>query len=485
MSDNYQRRPLFITCLIFGAIAIALFWILNEGASADYNRAIGVIGFFIIVWCIISNRIIHGKYISLILMFECSFYILTAGQSFLYAFNISFLGSKLDLYVFDSAVDVNRAYIFNFMCLMLLHIGTMLRPKQRIKIVLGKRQRIDSGDIGADITPDYAPTMKKIGWLVFAVSSLPYTIGRIQLYSDYLQMGYREAYISSGGSTSWSKLPDFIGSYFIFSVFLLMVAYKDNKKMRTIMEILVLVVTIINFAVGNRSEPICYVFAMFWFKILCPNSKSEKRFSYIMLATFIFAVFLVIPIIGATRNDGTLSFKTIVDALSGKNSFINMTRETFISMGWSGFPLVKTMKLIPEVYDYHYGQSYFFALLAVIPNVFGGTHIAVQYAGLPAWLMKVLNMSYGPGYSMSAEAYYNFGWFGMLVMIPLGMLINKLLGERFNKDNLLIIFAKIGLFVVLFSVPRREMLTAIRSSVYYVGFLYFMVWLLHRPRTKA
>ena len=133
------------------------------------------------------------------------------------------------------------------------------------------------------------------------------------------------------------------------------------------------------------------------------------------------------------------------------------------------------MELIPESFGFHYGESYFFALLALIPNLLGGTHISVKYAGLPQWLKTTLEMSYGPGYSMPAEAYYNFGWVGIFVMIFFGRFVYKLINEDDDMENSLKIFAKMGVFIVLFSIPRREMMTALRDGVYLVGFLYLGV----------
>ena len=61
------------------------------------------------------------------------------------------------------------------------------------------------------------------------------------------------------------------------------------------------------------------------------------------------------------------------------------------------------MQLIPSMYPFHYGLSYLFAVVGLIPNVFGGTHISVQHAALAQWLMRALNMTTGPGYSMPAN----------------------------------------------------------------------------------
>ena len=133
--------------------------------------------------------------------------------------------------------------------------------------------------------------------------------------------------------------------------------------------------------------------------------------------------------------------------------------------------MVKMMQLIPYAFNYHYGQSYFFGLLGIFPNIFGGTHIAVKYAGMAGWLMRTLDMSFGPGFSAPAEAYYNFGWFGIIALVVIGYIIAKFLNE--NRDDLgnLGTFAQVAAFIVLFSFPRRDVLTISRGLAFYVGLL--------------
>lgn len=465
------------TIAVFFGISIALVNILLKGPSSDYNQIIGILGLLIIAWCVISIRIKHKRFLVLVLLFELSYYILTSGQSFLYALNIP-LQSTLDLYLSEPTIDVNTAYIYNYLCLMMFHVGLLSEMTKKYRLILGKT-------IKSEEKHDYTATMQTIGWIIFLFSVIPYFMGRRSLYVAYSNLGYRAAYLNTGGTTSWAKITKMIGPYYVYSVFLLLVSYKDDKIKRSFFTGIVMFISLLNFMVGNRSEPICYMFALFWFKGKYPTTDSGKKLTSIMLVIFIVSLFIVIPIIGATRNNGTLSIETILDSLVGTESALNMVKDTFIGLGWSAFPLIKTMQLIPNSISYHYGESYFFALLSVFPNLVGGTHISVKYAGLPAWLMNTLKMTYGPGFSMPAEAYYNFGWFGIIVFALLGRIISRLLREDIDDKNLLSVFSKIGLFIVLFSVPRREMLTSIRNSVYDIGFIYVAVKILYNYNKKT
>lgn len=478
---NDRKRPVILTILIFLVCSIIFLIILEQGTDAQNNQLIGTIGLVIVGWCIVSSKMMYGKFFSLILMFELSFYILTAGQSFLYALGIP-LDTTLDLYWSDPAEIVNKAYIYTFFCIMLFHLGTMIKRNGKIKLVIGHRHY--SGLLGDGTNPDYTYVLRNLGWMVFAISIIPYTYQEFNLLRSYIALGYKASYMTISGLTSWSKIFSMIGDYFIFSLFMLLAGYKDSKQMRYLPAIFIALISFLNFAVGNRSEPICYMIALLWFFKNYAKTKGGQKFTTAMMVVGIGILFLIIPIIGQTRNNGTLSFETITNALYGKDSAFNAIKDTFITMGWTGFPMVKTMVLIPDSYPFRYGQSYFFALLALIPNLLGGIHISVKYAGLPQWLKTALSMSYGPGYSMPAEAYYNFGWFGIALMLLFGKWVSALLSENQDIDDSLKLFTKLGLFIVLFSIPRREMMTALRDGVYFVGFLYLGVKVLYKYRRK-
>ena len=202
------------------------------------------------------------------------------------------------------------------------------------------------------------------------------------------------------------------------------------------------------------------------------------------LIAVILVIMIIIPIIGQTRNSGTLNMNGIMAGIAGEDSAFSLIFTTISNLGYSVFPTIKTMQLIPKTYPFHFGQSYLYAILGILPNVFGGTHISVQYAALAQWLMRALEMTYGPGYSMPAEAYYNFGWLGFLLMPILGAGISRLLDERNSKGDALKTFVIIGCFIVLFSMPRRDTLTALRNLVYYVWLIWIATKLLRRRATK-
>lgn len=460
------------TLIFFVIMTLYGYYIVNVGANENYNRIIGWMGIATLVWCAVSMKVITKTFMSLPFMFEAAFYILTLGQSGVIAFKGN-IDDLLNLYYFDSPTNVNRAYIFSILCLIALNFGIVFAHNNTYRF---------NFKLKSDYKPsvDYTKAMKTVGIIMAVVSFVPYVIMWYHIVSTYSYSGYTNAFISISGSTSWSKIPTLIGEYFPIALYMLLAAYKDEKQKRNIVIALIVANAILNLSVGNRSEPISDIMVVLWFVRNQAVTPAQKRRTtiYMLIGALIFL--LIVPVIGETRNEGTLSVGTVINSFTSEGAFASSIEDTIVGMGWSAFPAVKTMQIIPNKIGFHHGESYFFALLSVFPNIFGGTHISVKYAGLPKWLQETLRLPYGPGFSAPAEAFYNFGWYGMFVMPIIGYFAYKLLSDDKKRNNALHLFVMIASFTVLFSFPRREMLTFVRTCTYQVGLSYLAVRIFYR-----
>ena len=84
---------------------------------------------------------------------------------------------------------------------------------------------------------------------------------------------------------------------------------------------------------------------------------------------------------------------------------------------------LRLQKLIPDIYDYHYGFSYIASFLSCIPSVLFGGYSFAEHANLSDWITNIEHSSYGLGFSMLGEAYYNFGWLGPVGIFFVGLFI--------------------------------------------------------------
>ncbi len=472
LSTDKQNYLNPFSILIFIIMAIWGAAIIENGAGPEFNRMIGWMGIIALLWCVYSMKCLTNTFFSLPFMFEAAFYILTLGQSLLYAINGK-IYHELNLYLTDNAQDVNHAYIFTVLCLLALNYGMILCHNSRLRFTWGSCKTADTVRI------DYTKMMQGVGQVIAIVSVAPFAVTWGKILAAYALSGYTNAYVDVSKTTSWGKLFQMVGDFFPFSLFMLMAAFRENRRKCNIVIAAVFALSVLNFSIGNRSEPIAYIMASIWFMRERAGTAQQKRRAAFLLLGGALLMALIVPIIGETRNTGELNLSTVINSFSGEGSFASAIEDTIVSMGWSAFPAIKTMQLIPGRFGYHYGESYFFAVLSVIPNVIGGTHISVQYAGLPLWLKNTLHMTFGPGYSAPAEAYYNFGWYGMLCMPVIGYLAYKMLANRKKDASALRMFVMLASFVVLFSFPRREMLTAVRNCAYCVGLPVLAVMVMH------
>lgn len=467
---KYKIRLTTLIDALFVMVVCAIsYGLMQTNLGENISPWVGRLGLVVMIWCAITDHRENSKWFTFVFMFEASFYVFTLGQSFLCGLGLEI--GTVNQYKREPVADVNTAYIFSILCLLFMHLGIQFYLHKRV------RERVDD-------QIDYSSPMKTIGLGILPFAFIAAMVELYQLFAAYHASGYAAAYASISGTTSWAKASSYIADYFPYVLFLLLIAYKYDKTMKKIFAGGIIGLTLANFAIGNRSEPICYIAALMWLGLENADNRHERRKKLLLSGIVVLVLMLVIPIIGQTRNSGGLSISGIIDGLTGEDSALDLVCETISSLGYSVFPTIKTMQLIPERYPFHYGQSYLFAILGILPNIFGGTHVSVQYAALAQWLMKVLNMTYGPGYSTPAEAFYNFGWYGILFMPIIGIGVSRLLDERNAKTNALRTFVSVGCFIVLFSVPRRDALTALRELVFYVGIVEIAVKMLAKRAMK-
>lgn len=152
------------------------------------------------------------------------------------------------------------------------------------------------------------------------------------------------------------------------------------------------------------------------------------------------------------------------------------------------------MEYIPSRTSYRFGMSYIVALILLIPKSFGlgSVYPKLQsYLG-ETWLWNANKsygrdfLSFGVGFSMIAESYYNFSWGGIVVMIPLAGIITHFLKEK-KIENAWSLYIRLALMLSFFTEPRRQfqsVLKAIEYSVFFMA-LYLLVYIGKKRKDKC
>jgi len=238
---------------------------------------------------------------------------------------------------------------------------------------------------------------------------------------------------------------------------LLMIAYSKKRHMLAAIYSAAMVIVITNLMYGERSEMMAAGLVLLWYHRYYIST--NKVISNALLFGSIVAIILLVPVMGAMRNSGLVTLDVILDfvAVSGKEAVTT----TLSVAGYSLFPLVMTMELIPAYQDFGYGSSFLASMTSFIPNIVGGRHIAAEYGDLSTWLMKELDMTFGPGFSIPAEVYYNFGWFPIPMLLILGFVFGRFLTPK--KGDYIRLVVVMMFFFLNVTRPRREFLGAARS----------------------
>ena len=99
------------------------------------------------------------------------------------------------------------------------------------------------------------------------------------------------------------------------------------------------------------------------------------------------------------------------------------------------------------------------AVIGILPSSLDVLHIQDywnEFTQLEDFLTNYYSFDFGVGYSLFAESYYNFRWFGLVVLFLEGLLFGKL----FNLDSACIgswkKYVPIALFSMLITIPRRD-----------------------------
>ncbi len=166
---------------------------------------------------------------------------------------------------------------------------------------------------------------------------------------------------------------------------------------------------------GNRGE-LFYPLLAGLGVVITRGIKINKKLVLIIITI----LFLVIPLISATRN-----LKTI-ESFDSVN--ISIT-DPFITMGYTLRPLVLTTEWIESGEDFGYGASYFVPIQRGISNFIPYMN-KISYEGKPYSFRDRLPTM---GYSVVAEAYYNFGILGNFLFMALISLFLSFLGDFSNS----------------------------------------------------
>ena len=427
------------------------------------------------------------KKTTLFVAFFCiSFFCFLFSQQFLYVFGYTIKTVSVSIYKLVSFEDitVSTYYSIMFMCAMMG--GILFRvdnKKQSIKVYSdsSEEQSFDRSTL-------------KACKIIFLVSIIPSVYCVANLLSNARTIGY-DAIFEASDSLLMRVCSYFLSS-FVSSSFGLILCQKKKSPVRIICVVIILLLSLCYFMMGDRAFPAALILALIClftdFSLLGDKSVSvwKKAFRVGTALVVIFALIFIFPLIQNARagKDSLLSAASLYQSYSNAgNMFLDTFLDSIGSMGFSATSLPYTMNLVPESFSYRYGFTYIVAFTVIIPNFLSGlgvVHPASTYASLARWLQNALNISWGPGFSMPAEAYINMGWLGIIPAVITGIVIGKVLipkesniSGRISKYSLLL---TLGVFINCISMPRRDLVNPLRNILYAILPFMILVYFLRK-----
>lgn len=359
----------------------------------------------------------------------------------------------------------------------IVHAKTALEPSFTSEITLYYPSRIKlpaPAKIIASIPPSIALLVGQIFLYLSIIPVVVTVLGAVELAKSGGYGSLFEQQAATGFAASAAVMADFIFP----GVFLVITGGQRKPYLRIFAVVYLFAYTCAKLTIGSRGAAIMPLLAMLWLwdVVVRPIPRT--------LLAGVAAVFLLVvfPVVGATRNEVIGVDLFSIEFLTKTLTSINNPLVASISeMGFSATAIGWTMELVPKVRPFDWGMSFLVSVLTLVPNVFtSGRHPALTMSGYDTpdnWLVGIIDPAFasqggGLGFSFIAEAYLNFGWFGMILLGVIGFLFAKFVQWAVH-DRDPVKMAIIAIFVSFFLIyPRASSQLVIRPLIWYCLFPY-------------
>lgn len=457
-----KKTKIVLIYTIFMAIIFIILSLTEETTkNLKFIAWIANITYIVLIICIFSLK---KDILEPSLVFMTFIFLFCNGEVFLYS-----LGINMDSYIVfwnNTADEIIRATIYFVLSFLIMGEGIILTLKEK-------------NEDKVEISKEFNSTIRLIGYLLAIISIVPYFYKLIPAIMTALTSGYGAIYSTTQQTTSGLS---YITEFFIPSLLLILYSYRNEKVKRNILFVIMLFVAGLNLLTGGRGEglSIIVILLIFYNQYI----KKFKGKNLIKLVVIVILIVLLISIIYNTRTGNEGVKESVTAIISGEN---NPIVQTIAELGSTMNAWCLTDKAVPDRVDFKYGESYLASFMMIIPSTFLGGYSFAPKAALDIWLQDIWNLSYGPGFNIFAETYYNFGWYGG---IAFALILGIFFGKMFNlknkdkqKNELFRLLSLIFLFNSLI-IARFPFHSTIRNIFYMYILIYIMIILVYNYKMK-
>lgn len=455
MKKNLNIMNMTITIILWLIIFIVK-WQYDMGNIDVDLKCATVIGVMVNIFCIASTVLIEKKITSPYVIFQIMSIPFLYGQLICRELLNVKIDNMFDLKILVTEESLINACFLIAYCQLALHLGNSI-----YKIV---RHKSNKKIMNIDKLTEQV-SLKKVGTILLVISIIPATYNFVMNFKTTSTLGYDGLAVNR--TYGLASILDKIVPFFQISLYMLMIANKENKFYSK--SILCFIITFygIQMFFGNRGKPIIAVITAIWLYHIAVKKIDKKMIIIILI--MIIPLSTVINIIRETRDE--MGFGEWINNIGGliiasatKN---NPIVETCYEMGTAIYPTAYTIKTIPGKQTYRYGKTYLLSCFSIISiNTSGGKNNLAYNMNIAAQMSEDAGSPFGGSYIQ--EAYANFGWLSPIFIIFLGMLFEMINRKTLNSKNLIeIVLIAYLLNSLLWSV-RNVLVTLPREICWYI-----------------
>ncbi|EFW23639.1 hypothetical protein HMPREF9430_01764 [Solobacterium moorei F0204] len=452
-TTKYRVAGVYLNIVL---LAISLF--MTFAMKIDSLRFWGAYGLFVSAVLFITYAVINEKIFTAFSLFFMAFCVFQFGQFYLYG-----LGVQYD-YVFQHpfyskfALEKHMWIVVKFTLLsiqVLMLAGVLVGVKER-QFVLTEQ------------TNTYH--LKRIGKLLFWISMPASMIMTAMQVLFAVRYGY-EALRIGNTATLLGSLGIFnrLSIFYTPSLILLWILNTNKKKTQIIYESLMIVHILAYLVIGQRTIGLGLAGTLMLMKM---NNAKKMKFSTILII-----ISLGIGLMGLSNYLANARLAGGGD-IGGSRSVMSGVINFIGSCGWSCFPLMVVVGASPDSMPFTHGVSYLASIMGFFPSFAdpSGLLRTITDSVNESWLTTYTKATFGIGYSLTAEAYHNFSWFGIIAIFFIGVIVALILNCTKNKLSPFRYYVQMSMTYALFTLPRRGIYDLFNYLFYFV----FVFWLLRK-----
>lgn len=416
-----------------------------------------------LLWAV--NIWVTGSFFSNISFIYLSFVLFQFGIPILYATSSTYTNWYLSLF---SESVIRAGAIFTIYSIQMFSLGIIFS-----RIVYGQNKKLVFSD-KSWVQDD--EMVERAGLILFLFSAVIYFPAT--LYGAFV-LHERFSLPAIGGLAKQLYFP---------AAFLLLV-YSKRRGLRIFIYIMFFAESIAGMMTGGRTEGLLplMVFIVYFFeyrntsgeKILVSGEKKfiqrKNPLKIIGILMFLSVVLILLVYIAQVRVGNTVS----TEKLLNQNIYQLFVGE----LGFNFTTILFVMTGIGNI-GFQHGQTYLSDIITLIPKAIDPTGFIayLQHISGSNWIQETYGnqLGFGLGFSLTGEAYFNFGNYGVIVMFVFGIIIERLQSKNPTESTNWEKYVALVILLGMLTVPRRDFYQLIKQIEYSVFFVALYLYLFSR-----